>query len=406
MFPLGLRRFLFSTVFFVPVFLAFSLLTLTASPEVSPSGAAVRKQAASGIDPVSLINKKMAMQHFLRGKDLHTRQMYKGAIQEYRKALTLYPEWKKVQRTMAWAKNDLRRLQLKKATNIPTLHALVTKAETLYNRGKRLEMENNFIDSAQAYKAALLVISEYPEAQQALTRLQNKARTVLSSTLENPPSVPSVSQIPISAKAPSSRPSRPLPENVISQIKSSRSPLPQSHARPANSVPQAIQTHFLIGSQALNNRDYALAIQQFELILEFVPHHKKSIYKLNLAKKRLAHEIKIARRKIKPAQSAQDPMKEIKAIRDLLKLAPHNKNAQALWEKAKKRNQTMVDDLFRKSVNLYVDRQYLKALDMLDLILDINPEHKKALDSISKVREKMLLMSSQDENSPNASAQQ
>jgi tetratricopeptide (TPR) repeat protein len=346
----------------------------------------------------TLLNKNEAMQHFQQGKTLEQRKLYQGAILQYQKALALDPDWKEAKLALIWAKRDWKLVQQTENKQNQSLPEMVQKAQTLYERGKRLEAENNLVEAAVAYKDALAGVNDYPEAKMALTRVQGKAQLHLSeargkNALE--PARPKSGEVtsalmPISVK-------RQLPQAIVRSQPALPGNLPRTASLPAgdNKVTQAIQAHYLAGNQALECGDYAGAIQEFQLILEFVPDHKKALYKLAQAKEKQQEELSLSKHQAEEAAASGDTVGKLKALRNLAAMDPADRQTQENWNKARQENSAMVEKLYHQGVEFYAQGQYQKALQNWELVLDMNPQHKKSQESIKAVREKLLLISNQ-----------
>jgi tetratricopeptide (TPR) repeat protein len=386
----------------------------SAEPVAQPDGdSGAVESAAEGVsDPAgssaapsgplnasALLNKNEAMQHFQQGKNLLQRRLYQGAIVEFQKALALDPGWQDAKMALMWAKRDWKLSQEANAQHAPSLPEMVQKGQTFYERGRRLEAENNLVEAALAYKDALNAVGDYPEARTALARVQAKAQVHLSevkgkTNLE--PVRPKAADVHSMLEPAPAR--RRLPKAIVrsQNIRTGRH-LQTSLPAPAgeNKVSQAIQTHYLNGNQALDCGDYAGAIQEFELILEFVPDHKKALYKLAQAKQKRREELETAQRQVQEATASGDTVGKLKALRDMAVIDPTNAKIQENWAKARQENPEMAEKLYRRGVELYAQGRYQEALQNWELVLDMNPQHKKSLESSKAVREKLLLISNQ-----------
>ncbi len=373
---------------------------------------------ASAEDPayedVTPEDKKLAQRYFERGKQLALEQKYREAIREYEKALALYPQWTKARQALSWAKRDLKRERRGQTSDEYTLESLVREARGNYKRGRKHERNNKLVEAAAAFKDAIRLIPGYPEAKTALKRVQSQVQRSLaplpygaraSTGKAHKPHQPlELSSRTQEFKPPQERTEAPMARRESARVTSSRrnntvaSALKAAPARglqagqSKQTMRSAIKNHYLIGSQALDHSDYALAIKEFELILEFVPDHRDAQYKLNVAKKRQAMEIRTAKRKAEMAKSKGDTMAILTALRDLLNIDPDDDEALATWEKTKQENKGIADEIYRKGVNAYAKGQYQTALQTWELVLDMNPKHAKARESIQKVRQKMELI--------------
>jgi tetratricopeptide (TPR) repeat protein len=344
-----------------------------------------------------MIKKRAAMQHFQLGKDLYLRQLYQGAIREYHKALALCPEWQEARQALVWARRDFKLSQQLESKRRVSLPQVVNSAQQYFQRGQRLERENNLVEAALAYKSALQILSNYPEAQQALARVQSKAQTSLfmnGKDYRDKRLAESAEMDRLQARRLKNS-TAPISHSAMVQTKTA-SPAAPAQATGETSISQAVQNHFLNGNQALDNGEWSVAIQEFELVLEFVPDHKKAAYKLAIAKGKQADELRMAQQRAQEAESSGDKIRQIKAMRDLAAIAPSDPKLAQAWEQTRKQNQDQVEQLYRKGVEFYAAGNYEEALQNWELVLDLNPEHKKSLESIKKVREKLLLISSEE----------
>ncbi|MEW6517211.1 MAG: hypothetical protein AB1439_09955 [candidate division FCPU426 bacterium] len=392
----------------VGVVLAYTFTALSVHAE-DPSENTLAEQA----DFVSPEDQALALKYLEMGKEHHLAQRYREAINQYEKALALYPGWQKAQQALAWAKRDQRRHQSEENPQEYTLENLVSEAQDHYQRGRSLERENKVIEAAAAYKDALRLIPGYPEAKEALKRVQAKGQKTLA-------------PLPASAAAVSSQAPRPYqqpefkslgvdyrsaarieaPEALAeaSASKASRLPdgLPQTRKAalqaqpPADNSKQlirtAIQNHYLAGNQAMDRGDYEIAIKEFELVLEFMPDHREAQYKINVAKKKQALAIKTAKRQVELAQNKGDMVEILGALRNVLNIDPKDEEALSAWERTKRENPGLVEELYRKGVNAYAKGDYQMAQQAWELVLDIDPKHEKAKESLEKVREKLELI--------------
>lgn len=381
--------------------------------------AAVPRAAAQdpAYEEVTAEDKKLAQRYFDLGKKYALEQNYREAIRQYERALGLYPQWTKAQQALAWAKRDLKRERRGQSADEYTLESLVREARDHYKRGRKYERNSRLLEAAAAFKDAIRLIPGYPEAKDALKRVQSQAQRSLAplpggATASSGRAPKAHEPLELSSrtkefKPPQNRTERtdaPAARRESARITSSRrtdtvaSALKTSPARttkagkPKKNMSAAIRNHYLIGSQALDHSDYALAIKEFELILEFVPDHRDAQYKLNVAKKRQAMELKTAKRKAEMAKSKGDTLATLTALRDLLNIDPDDDEALAAWEKTKQENKGIITEIYRKGVNAYAKGQYQTALQAWELVLDINPKHAKARESIQKVRQKMELI--------------
>lgn len=364
-------------------------------------------------ETVSPEDQAQAKRYFEAGKEFHLAQRYREAIAEYEKALAFYPTWQRARQALSWAKRDLRRQQTEQSSLEYTLENLVNDAQDHYQRGRSLERENKVIEAAAAYKDALRLIPGYPEAKEALKRVQAKGQKTLAPL---PASAAAVSsQMPRAYSTPefkslgedyhaAMRTEAPEAMTEASAAKTARLPeiMPQSRKaaltakQPVDNSKQlvrtAIQNHYLAGNQALDRGDYETAVKEFELVLEFMPDHREAQYKINVAKKNQATAIRTAKRQVELAQTKGDMVEILGALRNVLNIDPKDEEALSAWEQTKRQNPGLPEELYRQGVNAYAKGEYQMAQQAWELVLDIDPKHGKAKESLEKVREKLELI--------------
>ncbi len=325
-----------------------------------------------------------AQEHYDQGKTLLFKQAYDDAIKEFLLALNLHPQWEKARRALSWARKDKKRQEAETSGRAGSLEEVVQKAQALFQQGQAFEQEGNPIEATVKYKAALKIIPGYPEALAALGRIQSANQAGLT-----------ITTLPAGAdnrtKAPSGRlgtSSAPLP--LTSRIQADAKIRSRRHGN--TSVQDAIRKHYLAGMQAYNSGEWSAAISEFELILEFMPSYSKALFYLNQAKKKRQQEIVQTKAKAKKARAQGDTVAEMKALRDMVAMDPANSDIQAAWARVKKDKRGVVEELYRRGINAYAMGRYQEALQIWDLLLDIDPHHKKAMESIKKVREKLELI--------------
>ncbi|MCD4812737.1 hypothetical protein K8S19_03470 [bacterium] len=359
-------------------------------------------------------DRKAAKKYFSQGKKFHMDQSYPDAINAYEKALERDPELSKARRALAWAKRDQRRKNESQEASEYSLDALVRETKGHYKRGRRYERENKPLEAAAAYKDAIRLIPGYPEAKEGLRRVQSRAQRNLaplpySATsasgkapqahmpLDMSSNTGTLKDMKIRAKASQLRRPSADEKKTITKPRAAASykissPRSKRRTKEQKSIRGAIRKHYLIGAQALNRGDYALAIKEFDLILEFDPQHRDAQYKLNQSKKKQALEIKTAKRKAEMAKSKGDTMGALTALRDIVNIDPNNAEAMETWERTKRENKGIINEIYRKGVKAYAKGDYQTALQAWELVLDIDPKYAKAQESINKVRDKMELI--------------
>ncbi len=317
--------------------------------------------------------KKEAIQYYLLGRKLYDERQIDQAIDAYTQALAIYPGFVKARQAMAVAKREKSREFVLKAIKPASQRDAVSEAHRLYENGQDLERKGKWVDAAFAHKSALNLMPRYKEAEAAMKRVQAQVK---QKTTTN--------QI----------------ESEITAMQDDKSSKPQAKSAgkegaPDESVTRAIQKHMLAGTQALDHGDYQEAIREFELIQEFDPEHKQAKYKLDLTHKKLSEEIGEAKQRADGAKQSGDRLEEAKALRAILVLDPNNKNARQAFKEARTKSRKEIDELYKQGVMTYAQGRYTDAIQIWNEVLDLDPEHAKAKESIAKAREKIKLIKEQ-----------
>jgi tetratricopeptide (TPR) repeat protein len=318
--------------------------------------------------------KKEAIAHYMQGRTLYDERRLDEAAEEYAQALNIYPGFVKARQALAVVKREKYREFVLKAIKPSVQRDVFSEAHRLYEMGQDLERKSKWVDAAFAYKSALDILPRYHEAEMAMKRVQAlvKARGGASAAADEE----SVEKPNLGDVVP-----RKAPKAAV--------------AAPDESVVHAIQKHMLAGTQALDHNDYQEAIREFELILEFDPEHKQAKYKLDLARKKLAEEKDEARQRALDAKQSGDKLEEAKALRTVLVLDPTNKEARQAFKEARAKSRDEIEELYKQGVTAYAQGRYSDAIQIWNEVLDLDPEHAKAKESIAKAREKIKLIKEQ-----------
>lgn len=358
----------------------------TLGPDHSEVGSSAQHELAP---VVSDEDKAAAERHYERGKLQLKEKKYDEAIAAFSQALAIYPDWESAKRALSWARKDKRRQLVAETTGLVSLHDLIIKAQDQYQQGQQLENEGRPIEAAAKYKAALRMIPGYPEALAALDRLQLATQKTLSKH-----------ELEIANQDRTQPPDIKLSNPRADQRYQVTKKIKQSAAIPKRSRPvkqniaikEAIQNHYLAGTRAYQRQDYATAINEFELILEFMPAHTKALFYLNKAKKKLYQQVKEIEKEVEQAQNQGNRIDEIQGVHAIMNIDPSNQSARKAWERAKQDKKNLTAAFYRKGVDAYAKGDYQQAMKHWELVLGLDPEHKKTLESMKKVREKLEII--------------
>lgn len=369
-------------------------LTPPAQPDAGrlPSKEALLQPSTQSLSPrpVNLTQeeKKRAVHAFLRGRDLYNQRQYDPAIEYFEKALSIYPDYAKARRALSWAKRDRARQMLEGSLRLSSQRGTADEARKLFQQGRELERKGKPVDAAFAYKSALRLMPEYDEARTALKQVQSQVRK----TDTQPSVAPEKGNGGTAADIIKSKSvNRAAQEEVLSNLQTHRTPAKAESGEADESLAKAIQKHFLTGSQALDQGEYAQAIREFELILEFEPDNKQANYKLSVARTKAAEQVEAVKAQVKKARASGDNLGEANALRNLVLLDPSDSGARKAFNEAKNKSKTQINDLYKKGVTAYAQGNYADAIQIWNEVLDLEPGHEKAKDSIKKAREKLEL---------------
>lgn len=331
--------------------------------------------------------KQEAKEALQRGQAYYQQRQYDLAIEEYVKALSLDPELTPVRRALSLAKRDRARQLLAGVMHSSSARETSEEAKRLYKQGLDLERKGKSVDAAFAFKSALLLAPGSPEVKNALARVQQEAERTRSSVRSGRAEAPEEAAHLIK-NTPSGRLN--APDEVIPS-RPARRTARSGGAEAEDSQNRAIQKHFLLGSQALDSGDYNRAIREFELILEFEPSNKQAQYKLNLARTRLAEEKEATQARVQDAKAKGDRLGEVKELRNLVLMNPGDVAARRAFTEAKQKSTRQIEELYKKGVIAYAQGNYNEAIQVWNEVLDLEPDHVKAKESIKRAREKLEL---------------
>lgn len=273
------------------------------------------------------------------------------------------------------------------------------RAWAFYRKGKDLEKKGLEAEAAFAYKSALKIQPDFILAQRALTEVQLLIKEMrIQSTGVSPSAYPfRVNSAAPAARdvtdkvAPGSAQSRSAREKVASEIRAQVQRNIEGEEAD-DTLERGVQKHFLAGRRALDQREYLEAIREFELVLEFDPQHKQAAYNLQVARNQYAQELEAAQQKAKTAHAQGDRLGELQALRTVVKINPADPNAQAAFRAAALQNADAIEKLYKKGVMAYTQGKYNEAIQIWYEVLDLDPHHSKAQDSIQKAKEKLDLI--------------
>jgi tetratricopeptide (TPR) repeat protein len=347
-----------------------SARTLPALPDLESSPTATAEVAPA--------DKQAALAHYAQGRKYYADRRLEEAAEEYAQALSVYPGFVKARQALAVVKREKSREFVLKAIKPPAQHDIVGEARRLYQNGEELERQGKWVDASFAYKSALDIMPRFREAEVARKRVR--------ALVKSKGAAESVSAGEQTAEA--SRPAGLVPRRPAKAGA-------KEATAPDESMMHAIQKHMLAGTQALDHNDYQEAIREFELILEFDPEHKQAKYKLDLARKKLSEEIDEAKERAQSAKQNGDKLEEAEAWRAVLVLDPSSPTAREAFKEARSKSRKEIGELYKQGVTAYAQGRYSDAVQIWNEVLDLDPEHAKAKESIAKAREKIKLIKDQ-----------
>jgi tetratricopeptide (TPR) repeat protein len=328
-----------------------------------------------------------AKESYLRGQEFYKSRQYDPAIEEFQKALAIYPEYTQARRALSSAKRDRARLLLAGVMRSTSKRETEVESKRLYEQGLDLERKGREVDAAYVYKSALLLTPGDPDLTKALKRVQtgaNRTRTTARSTHSEAPG----EAASLIKSSPSGRLT--ASEEMISTLPARRTTRTET-GETDESQSKAIQKHFLLGTQAFDSGDYSQAIREFELILEFDPANKQAQYKLGLSRSKATEETVAAKARAQDAKAKGDRLGEVNALRSLVLMNPGDAAARKAFTEAKQKSKQQIEELYKKGVIAYAQGNYTEAIQIWNEVLDLEPEHAKAKESIKRAHEKLEL---------------
>lgn len=220
------------------------------------------------------------------------------------------------------------------------------QAEFHFNAGKEYERYGQWIDAIVEYKAALSIIPDYPEAQNALAAARQQAAEAGQG---NAPGV-----------------------------------------APSASLQETIRKYYEQGLKAYKARDYSTAIRQLQLVLELTSQHRQATELLEKAQDALNQEIGTLRTQARKAKEKGDLASEVDAYRKMLSLDPENQKVKADLAAAEKKVPDQVDALYKQGVEYYASGNLRAALKSFQDVLALQPDHVKAKDAVANIKAKLV----------------
>lgn len=216
--------------------------------------------------------------------------------------------------------------------------------------GQEYEKYGQLIDAIIEYKAALKLKPNYKEARKALEAARKKARDQ--------------ERKPVKKK--------------IKTVK--RDP----------SLQKLIRKYFEKGQAAYNQKDYAEAIEQLQLVLEMTSKHRQATALLSKAKTALKTEMAALRKQATRALANGDFPSEVDAYQKMLDLDPDNQAVKTKLNTAKKKIPKEVNRLYKQGLDYYAKQHFRKALKSFEGVLKLQPDHVKAKDAVDNIKEKLI----------------
>jgi len=147
--------------------------------------------------------------------------------------------------------------------------------------------------------------------------------------------------------------------------------------------------YFYKGTVFYNNRDYRNAIRYFNKVLE-IREDPTARYYLENSKKYLASEsfltdeekelIRYNLERAKKARQVDDTGTAIQAYRDILNINPEHREALEGIEELKKQTDPEVQRLYNEALSLFKIKKYQESYDKVKFSLAINPEHQPSIE--------------------------
>jgi tetratricopeptide (TPR) repeat protein len=226
------------------------------------------------------------------------------------------------------------------------------QAEYHFRAGQEYEKYNQVIDAIVEYKAALKLRPNYPEALTALAAAKDKARTQAEEDQAESEAAKTAGQ----------------PE----------------------SMQKLISKYYREGEAAYQKKDYTVAIQKLQLVLEMTTQHRQATELLEKARAALNSEMGALRRQAQQAQASGDVAAELEAYQKMLDLRPDDKRAKEDLEALKARIPQEAERLYKTGVEFYAKREYRKALSTFERVIKLQPDNVKARDALNNTKEKLI----------------
>lgn len=216
--------------------------------------------------------------------------------------------------------------------------------------GREYERYGQYIDAIIEYKAALKIKPYYPAASQALAAARQSAKAKEQ-------------------------------QQVVVKKTPTRAPA---------SLQKLIRKYYEKGQSAYQQKDYAKAIEQLQLVLEMTKQHRQATDLLKKAKEALTSEMNRLEQEAKQARQEGNLAAEVVAYQKMLDLNPTNQTIKQQLKKASNKIPQEVERLYKVGLDFDAKQQFRKALTAFENVLNLQPAHVKAKDAVKNIKEKLI----------------
>ncbi len=319
--------------------------------------------AQTYIAKIDSIHSHTSNEYFLRGLGYYNQKNLKRGRQEFEKALIINP-------THAEAQEYIKKIDSEIEHNRESIKKLLRDAY-YYNNN------NQYIKAHNCYRKILEIDKSHEFAREKLDYLSNYIAAVVNSKYQK-------------AKRAYDRKdynSAIAIFNEILAIQPNHSSSKNLHQKSRQKLESLINQHYQRAINFSEQKEWERALEECNITLSLSPKNAdtKELQRSVLANIRVEN---LEKRAMEFFQKG-DYLNARSTFRQILDKEPDNANAQNFLKRCNDELNIKIEELFNIGMISYAEGEYDSAIATWTTILNIDPEHKSALEYIQKARERL-----------------
>ncbi len=321
------------------------------------------KTAMGYLADIDTVKNDLAEEYFFRGLGYYRDKNFRIAEQEFKRALEFNEKQIEVIKYFSRTRQKIRE-------NIKLITKLLKEAQTL-------EQQRNYVGATNKYLAVLRVDPGNSDAKSGIAKLRPKInRFVQDQYVEGLRLYRSENY----AKAIE------VFSNVLS-INPDHGNAKRNIARVRNDRKEKASSYFKKGELLFQQGDWQSALESYSKALEIEPSNSKASQGKKDAQKKLqiANLIEQGRQKV----YEQEYLKAVTIFGDILRLDPDNRIVKIEFNTTMNKINELTEEHFINGINLFTLDRYQEAIGMWNKVLDLDSNHKGALEYKQKAIERI-----------------